>query len=146
MLPIKANARLGHKVNFAGSKRPRKCIYSLPAQETAKHRAMFGWPPVSDVAAVTKERHETRWNLLGCHKLPNRSELLVGQSSPYCGDIWRRYCCLTSFFPIVDTGLSCENIAKLFDGAQMAIFGDFGVFFGSCISSEPHAAHFRPAF
>ena len=30
------------------------------------------------------------------------------------------------FFPIVDTCLSCEDIARqLFDGAQMAIFGDF---------------------
>jgi len=32
---------------------------------------------------------------------------------------------------------------KLCDGAQMVIFGDF---FGSCICSEPRAAHFRPAF
>ena len=28
------------------------------------------------------------------------------------GDIWRTYCCLTSFFPIVDTCLSCEDIAR----------------------------------
>jgi len=59
------NARLGHKVNFApgkilsGGKSPRKCIYNAPAQETAKHRAQFGRPPVSDVAAVTKVRRET---------------------------------------------------------------------------------------
>jgi len=33
--------------------------------------------------------------------------------------------------------------AKLCNGAEMAIFGDF---FVSCISSEPRAAHFRPAF
>ena len=39
--------------NSVRSKSPRKCIYSVPAQETAKHRAKFGWPPVSDVAAVT---------------------------------------------------------------------------------------------
>jgi len=32
---------------------------------------------------------------------------------------------------------------KLWDGAQMAIFGDF---FASCICSEPRAAGFRPAF
>jgi len=31
----------------------------------------------------------------------------------------------------------------LWNGTQMAIFGDF---FGSCICSEPCAAHFRPAF
>jgi len=35
-------------------------LYSVPVQETAKHRAKFGWPPVSDVAAVTKARRETR--------------------------------------------------------------------------------------
>ena len=33
-------------------------------------------------------------------------------SSPYCEDMWRRYCCLTSFFPIVDMCLSYEDIAR----------------------------------
>ena len=42
----------------SGGKSPKKC--SVPAHETAKHRAKFGWPPVSDVAAVTKARRETR--------------------------------------------------------------------------------------
>ena len=118
----------------------QKCIYSVPAHEMAKHCEKFGWPPLSDVGAVTKPRRETRLNLLGCPKLPNRSQPLVGQSS-YCEDLWRRYCCLTSFFPIVDSCLSCEDIArqKLWDGAQMAIFGDF---FASRICSEPRAAHF----
>jgi len=45
--------------NSVRVKSPRKCTYSVPAQETAKHRAKFGWPPVSDVAAVTKARRET---------------------------------------------------------------------------------------
>ena len=44
---------------WQNSIRPQKCIYGVPAQETAKHRANFGWPPVSDVAAVTKPRSET---------------------------------------------------------------------------------------
>jgi len=35
-----------------------------------------------------------------------------GPSSPYCENVWRRYCCLISFFPIVDTCLSCEDIAR----------------------------------
>jgi len=35
-------------------------IYSVPAQETAKHHAKFGWPAGSDVDAVTKPRRETR--------------------------------------------------------------------------------------
>ena len=42
---------------------------------------------------------------------PQKPCKLAGRSSPYCGDMWRRYCCLTSFFPIVDTCLSCEDIA-----------------------------------
>jgi len=95
--------------------------------------------------AVTLPRRETRWNLQGCLKLTKRSQPLVDWSSPYYGDMWRRYCCLTSFF------CDCRYVpqlrryspTKLSDGAEMAIFGDF---FGSCISSEPHAAHFRPAF
>jgi len=35
-----------------------------------------------------------------------------GPSSLYCGDMWRTYCCLTSFFPIVDNCLSCKDIAR----------------------------------
>jgi len=83
--------------NSVMSKSPQKCIYSIPVQETAKHHAKFGWPPVSDVAAVTKPRHETRWDLLGCPKLANSSQPLVGQSSPYCKVIGRRYCHLILF-------------------------------------------------
>jgi len=32
-------------------------------------------------------------------------------ATPLVGRMWRRYCCLTSFFPIVDKCLSCEDIA-----------------------------------
>ena len=64
----------------------------------AKHCAKFGWPPLSDVGAVTKPRPETSWNSLGCPKLVNRSQPLIGRRLPYCDDIWRRYCCLTSCF------------------------------------------------
>ena len=89
-----------HQTKFRqGAKAPGKCIHSVPVQETAKHRAKFGWLPVNDVAAVTKPRRETRWNLLGCPKLANRSQPfpLVGRPKlPW--DMWRRYCCLTSFF------------------------------------------------
>ena len=48
----------------------------------------------------------------GVPKLPKRCQPLVCRSSPYCGLMWRRYCCLTSFFPIVDTCLSYEDIAR----------------------------------
>ena len=62
--------------------------------------------------AVTLPRRETCWNLLGCPKLTKRSQPLVSRSSPYCKDMWGRYCCLTNFFPTVDTCLSCGDIAR----------------------------------
>ena len=65
-LPIYKSARLGgRKVNFAPGKIPlrdnscRKYINSLRVQETAIHRAKFGWLPFSDVTAVTKPRRES---------------------------------------------------------------------------------------
>jgi len=71
----------------------------------------FGWCPLLECRAVTLPRCETGWYLQGCPKLTKRSQPLVGWSSPYYGDMWRRYCCLTSFFPIVYTCLRCEDIA-----------------------------------
>jgi len=50
--------------------------------------------------------------LLGCPKLRKRSQPLVGRSSPYCKDMWGRYCYLKSSFPIVDMCFSCEDIAR----------------------------------
>jgi len=98
--------------NSVRGQKQRKYIYSVAAQETAKHRAKFGWLPLNTVAAVTKPRRDTRWNMLGCPKPANRSQPLVSRSSPYCKNIWRRYCCLITFFAIVDTCLSCEDIAR----------------------------------
>ena len=74
--------------------------------------AKFGWRPLLACRAVTLRRRETSWNSQGYPKLVNRSQPLAGRSSPYCGDMWRTYCWLTSFFPIVDTCLSCEDIAR----------------------------------
>ena len=62
--------------------------------------AKFSLCPLLDCHAVTLPRRKTRWNLQGCPKLANRSQPLMGQSSPYCEDMWGRYCCLTSFFPL----------------------------------------------
>ena len=74
--------------------------------------AKFGWRSLLDCRAVTLRRRETSWSLQRCPKWSNRSQPLVGRSSPYYEDMWRTYWCLTSFFPIVDTCLSCEDIAR----------------------------------
>jgi len=60
--------------------------------------AKFGWRPLLECRAVMLPRRERRWNLQGCPKLANRSQPLVGRSSPYYEDMWRRYRCLTSFY------------------------------------------------
>jgi len=104
----------------------------------------FGWRPILECCAVTLPRCETRWNLQGCPKLPDQSQPLVGRSSPYCGNMWKRYCCLKSFFPIVDTCLTCEDIAQQIC-AMVPRWRFFKGLFASCICSEPRAARFRPA-
>jgi len=110
----------------------------------AKHRwrSLFNaavWlTPTTARRAVTLPRRETR-----CPKLVNRSQPLVGRSSPYCGDIWRTYWCLTSFFLIVGTCLSCEDIAR--QSCAMVPRLRFLATFLRPVFSEPRAAGFRPA-
>jgi len=59
----------------------------------------------------------------GVPKLANRSQPLVGRSSPYCEHIWRRYCCLTSFSDCrYITYLRRYRPTNLCDGVQMANF------------------------
>jgi len=104
----------------------------------------YGWPALSDFGAVTKPTHETHWNLLGCPKLENRSQPLMGRSSPYvstCGGIllFNKFLSGCRYMP----WLRRYSPTNLCDGAQMA---NFWQFFASCIFSEPRAAHFRPAF
>ena len=71
--------------------------------------AKFGWRPILECRAVTLPRCETRWNLQGCPKLPDRSQPLLGRSSPYHGNMWRIYCCLKIFFRLS----TCALVAKI---------------------------------
>jgi len=90
------------------------------------------------------------WNpleLAGCPKLANASQPLVGRSSPYCTDMWRRYCCLTIFFRIVNVCLSCEDIAR-----QSCVMVRRWRFFASflchvfSVSSVQHVSDLHPKF
>ena len=64
-------------------------------------------------------------------------------SSTYYEDMWGGTLLFNklSFFPIVDTCVSYKDIAR-----QSRTMVPRWRFFGSFISSEPRAAHFRPAF
>jgi len=103
--------------------------------------AKFGWLPLLECCPVTLPRRQTRWNLQRCPKLTKWSQPLVSRSSPYYGNMWRRYCCLTSFFPIVDTCLSCEDIARQSCGMvpTWRLFGDFL----RPVFSASHAQHIK---
>jgi len=68
--------------------------------------------PTTGVPCSNAAKTRNPLKLAGVPKLPDKSRPLVGRSSPYCEDMWRRYCCLTSFFPIVDTCVSCKDIAR----------------------------------
>jgi len=107
-----------------------------PVFQTAK----FGWRPLLECRAVTLPSRETRLNLEGYPKLPNRSQPLVGRSSPYYQDMWRRYHCLTGFFR-----LSIRPLVAKIQPDKVVRWCRDGDFFASCISSEPRAARFRPA-
>ena len=56
-----------------------------------------------------------RGNLLKLPGVPQTNETISaasGPNLPYCKDMWRRYCCLTGSFPVVDTCLSYKDIAR----------------------------------
>jgi len=83
-------------------------IYVMPSVQ--RHKVWL--TPTTRCRAVMLPRRETSWNLQGYPKLVNRSQLVVGRSSPCYGDIVEDILLLNKFFPIVDTCLSCEDIAQ----------------------------------
>jgi len=146
MLPKQESSRLGRKVNVAPGKiplrgkNPQKCTYSVPAQETAKHRAAW-------LASVERRRcsNETKTrNLLQSAGAPQSNVTISAPSRPNFTILWGHADELlpfNNFFPIVDTCLSCEDIAR-----QSCAMVPRWQIFGSCISSKSRAAHFRPVF
>ena len=92
--------------------------------------------PCSNAAKTRKP-----FKFAGVPQTRQQSQPLVWRSSPYYEEMWRRYRCLTSFFPIVDACLSSEDIAR-----QNCAMVPKWRFFAPCIFSEPRAAHFRHAF
>ena len=109
--------------------------------------AKFGWRPLLECRAVTLPRRQTHWNLQGFPKLTKRSQPLVGRSLPYYGVMWRRYCCLTSFFSDCRylPSLRRYSPTKLYDGAQMAIFWWF-LRPAFSVSHVQHVSDLHPKF
>jgi len=78
--------------------------------------------PTAGVPCSNAAKMRNQLKLAGVPQTTEPISPLVGRSSPYCEDIWRRYCCLTisdcRYVPL----LRRYNPTKLCDGAQMAIF------------------------
>jgi len=68
--------------------------------------------PTTGVPCRNTAKTRNQLKLAGVPQTTDQYQPLLGRSSPYFGDIWRRYCCSTSFFPIVDMCLSCKDIAR----------------------------------
>ena len=127
-LPKYESARLGGcTLNFAPrkipqrGKNPQKCICSVPAQETAKHRAVW----LASVARSHCSNADKTRNPLKFAGLPQTTGLISAASGPKFVILWRHLediLLLNKFFPIADICLSCEDIArqscaKLYNGA-----------------------------
>jgi len=103
----------------------------------------FGWCPLLECRAAKMR------NPLKFAGVPQTGKLISAASEP-------KFTILSEhveevllfnkfFFPIFDTCLSCEDIARQ-SCAMVHRWRFFGRFFVSCICSEPRAARFRPAF
>ena len=119
------------------------------------HHAKYRWRPLLNAAVwltpttrvPCSNAAKTR-NPLKLPGVPQTNEMISATSGPKFTILWghvEEILLLNKFFS------NCRYMpylrryspTNLWDGAQMAIFGDF---FGSCICSELHAVPFRPAF
>ena len=155
-VPCSNAANIGeHKIlsqaNFApvkiplGGKSPRTCIslYSIPAQETAKHRAKF-W-----LTSVERRRcsndAKTR-NLLKFVGVLQTCQPISAASGPKFTILWRHVGDIlrfNKFFPIVNTCLRCEDIAR--QSCLLVHTWEFLAIF-CVLYFQLRAAHFRHAF
>ena len=152
MLPKQENAKLGRKSEFCtwqnsdrGQEPPQMCIQytSYPADGQTSCKVWL--TSIERRRCSNKTKTRTPLKFAGVPQTRQPVSAVSGPSSPYCEGMWRRYYCLTSFFPIVEIHAQMQRYSptKLWDGAKMA---NFCVLFASCIFSEPRAAHFGPAF
>ena len=102
---------------------------ALPNIGGALFNAAVWLTPTSRVPCTNAAKTRNPLKFAG---VPQTNETISAASGPK----------LTSFFPIVDTCLSCEDRpyspTKLYDGAQMAIFC---IIFASCISIASRVRH-----
>jgi len=98
--------------------------------------------PTTRYHAVTLPRRETHWILQGCLKLPDRSQPLVGRSSPYCGDV-EDILLLNNFFRTLQCCRRCfwalfhENCPSLFRRPAIVIWMPRHLIPRECTATSP---------
>jgi len=93
--------------------------------------AKFGWRPLTRVLCSNGAKTRNPLKFAG---VPQTRQQISAVSRPKFAilwGMWRRYRCLKSFFPIVDTCLSCEDTAR-----QICAMVPKWRFFASCISAS----------
>jgi len=144
-LPIQANTRLGHKVNFARGKIPLgarspKNVCSVAAQETYKVWLASGeWRRCSNEANT--------WNPLKCAEVPQTGKPISVVSGPTFAILWGRGWDIAVWQLLF--WLSMRALVAKIQPNKVVWWcadGIFSVIFASCISSKLRAAHFKPAF
>jgi len=115
-----------HLAKFRQWARTAESIYSVPVQETAKHRAKFGWPPLSDVAAVMKPTRET----LKFARVPQTCQPVSAANGLKFTILWgqvEEILLFNYFFQVVDMCLSCVDTGRQSwaNVPGWRIFGDF---------------------
>jgi len=103
--------------------------------------AKFGSRPLLECGAVTLPRRETPLKFAGVPQTRQQISAICRPKFTILPGHVEEVLLFNMFFPIVDTGLSSEDIAR-----QSCAMVPKWRFFAYCISNEPCAAHFRPAF
>jgi len=116
--------------------------------------AEYRWRPVFNAAVwltpttrVPCSNAATTPNPLKFAGVPQTNETISAASGPKFTILWghvEEILPLIKLFPIVDTCLNCEDIGR--QSCAMVPRWRFLATFACCISSEPRAANFRPAF
>jgi len=99
--------------------------------------------PATEVPCSNAAKMRNQLKLAGMPQTTGPISAASGPKFTILWGIWRRYCFLTSFFPIVDMCLSCEDIAR--QSCMMVhrwrIFGDF--LRGSMVDIQSPTAEIR---
>ena len=135
-LPFVGETRMWANAERNGRPAEHRC---RPLFNAAVWLTLTTWLPCSNAAKTRKP--------LKFVGVPQTPETISADSKPKFTIFWghvEEILLLNKFFSVVDTFLSCEDIAR--ESCTMVrrwrLFGDF---FASCISSEPRAAGFSPA-